>query len=240
MWTDLAIQEKRWTGYKFRLTFRDFELARVEIERGDGALPLSAHLHQRVPLGALERAARRHADDTMGDMLNVQQEAARTTAFPGVRDWHGRPSDADAERELLLARLAKRYVETLGQRRQARLLAEWSRAEPSRGHYSESSIAQLIREARKRGLLTTTRQGRSGGRLTAKARKILGEPEPNRPTAWDRAVDAQRVAAVELDQRRQALEAELLKQRRAGLIDAETFARRGLEIDRAVARGELP
>ncbi len=234
MWMELAIRDRQWTGYKFKLTFRDFELARVEVDRGDGGKPLSAHLLQRVPLGAIERAARRRADEIMSELISAQPEAVRATAFPGSRDWHDRPPDAGDDRELRLARLAKRYVETLGQPQQARLLAEWSRAEPERGHYSESSIPQLIREARKRGLLTATRQGRPGGWLTPSAFRVLGESPPKRGDAWSRATKEWRAEAVELDRRHRALEAELLEQRRAGTIDAETFARRGMEIDAAM------
>jgi hypothetical protein len=236
MSTKLVIHEKRWDGYQFNLTFRNFELACVEVERAAGAAPLSAQMLQRVPLGGLERAARKQAAQTMTEFINLQPEPARATAFPGARAWHDRSPRAEdskiEDREVLLSRLAKRYVETVGQSQQTRLLAEWSRADPERGHYSEGSIPQLIREARKRLLLTPTRKGKSGGELTPKALVLLGEIPAKRATAWEQATPEQREAAFERERIREERQAALLAERRAGLIDAETFGLRGLEIDR--------
>jgi biotin operon repressor len=50
---------------------------------------------------------------------------------------------------------------------------------------SRNTVKDVIREARARGLLTETTHGRAGGRLTAKAKKLLKQRDTGRPV--DRA-----------------------------------------------------
>jgi hypothetical protein len=49
-------------------------------------------------------------------------------------------------------------------------------------HYAPSTIGPLIAQARKDGLLTSTRRGKAGGQLTAKAHRILREAQFH--SAW--------------------------------------------------------
>ena len=73
-----------------------------------------------------------------------------------------------SERDERIAKLSKRYVETLDFPRQADLLAR-------EFDYSRLSIPKVIAEARRRGFLTPTIKGRPGGQLTAKTLAILNE-----------------------------------------------------------------
>jgi predicted transcriptional regulator len=43
---------------------------------------------------------------------------------------------------------------------------------------SRNTVKDVIREARARGLLSETTHGRAGGRLTAKAKRLLKQREP--------------------------------------------------------------
>jgi hypothetical protein len=225
-WAELAIDgDERWTGYTFRLSFSaDGALSGLEAKRGDDAAPLSTHLLQRVPLGALERTFTRWLDELDEEWTKGLPPVSRSV----VREWReqlaaGRPERGDASaRDTQLAALARCYVETLGEPGQTKALAEIF-------SYAQSSIATLVREARLRGLLTPTRKGRPSGQLTAKARALLGDELKN---AWEQATDEERAAVLEREELREARDAELLAEYQAGRIDAETFARRGMEIDK--------
>jgi hypothetical protein len=91
--------------------------------------------------------------------FHAQVNEALVNERPGAR---GKP-DED------YARAAAEYV---------RFVAEGERA-PLRSlagvlHVSESRARNIVHEARVRGLLTKTQPGRRGGRLTAKAQRLLG------------------------------------------------------------------
>jgi len=72
--------------------------------------------------------------------------------------------------DLYFARLAARYAELveLGMRRPIPLLAAETGLAPS-------TLTAAIRDARRTGFLTATPRGRAGGRLTAKARRLLDD-----------------------------------------------------------------
>jgi hypothetical protein len=223
MWAE--VRHSDWPGYLFRLTFRGGQLHSFETRReGDDAAPLSAHLLQRVPLGALERAVREHINAFMAEWRNIRPEEVQRL-FPDREQWFDTFSEGerpvDPKRDLFLATVAKRYVETIGDPDQTLILAE----EFDR---QESSVAALIREARhKRKLLTPTRKGRAGGELTPKARVILGEvPEEKMRNAWERATAEQQQGAIEIERLLEESEAALIVQYRAGKIDATTFTTR--------------
>jgi hypothetical protein len=208
---DLEIREDRWAGYAFRLTFLGGSLIGVEVQRvQDDAPLLTADHYQEVPIGALERVARLQVD------LFMQKPATgldRTPTEPRLEQWspqNGEPARLDrsalSERELRLARLAKRYVETLGTPEQAEVLA-------TELGYSPKSIPALVMEARNvHHLLTPTQRGRPGGRLTPKALDWLGEdPEPA-PLLWEWSSREQRAAALWLDKAARALSAVELRE----------------------------
>jgi hypothetical protein len=93
--------------------------------------------------------------------------------------------------------------------------------------YSRKSISTLIREARRRGLLTPTRIGRPGGQLTMKARALLSGRSPEElANAWERATEDERAGALERERVREEREAVLLADFNAGKIDAATYKAR--------------
>lgn len=180
MWAEVSHSD--WAGYMFRLVFLGSDLSSIETRRvDDSAAPLRAHLLQRVPLGALERAARQHVDNWMADWAEAVSSSS-APMNPALEKWSKtfadlKPEDMDRDRQL--AKWAKKYVETLGHDGQTQILAEAF-------HYTESSVSRKIREARVHGLLTPTTKGRPGGSLTPKAVALLQEeakvakrPRPN-------------------------------------------------------------
>jgi hypothetical protein len=175
-----------WPGYVFRLTFAGGELLGIEVRREDpDAAPLTAHNLQRVPLGALERAVRQNVDifetlwtelvdSSVGLVGDKVITTRRVGMSPAVAQWFDTYNEGanpkSPERLLHLARLANRYVETLGEPGQTDILAE-------EFHYQPSSVSKMVREARDCRLLSPTTKGRPGGSLTPRARALLDETE---------------------------------------------------------------
>ena len=133
--------------------------------------PLTARLVHALPLGALERRARRAVLEetqpflapkyrTTGYARSVTQlvESVQRTMRPGRR---GRPI---AE----YAALAARYVELLKEGRGLPGLARDI-------HLSDSQVRNLLYAARQKGLLTAAPKGKAGGELTEKAKQLLAE-----------------------------------------------------------------
>jgi hypothetical protein len=215
-------------------------LSGVEVTRTGDAPPLTAHLWQRIPIGALEDAARRWEYEFKVEWAKTVASSSAPTARtlrPEHAERHKRfQKGSEPERQdrsLTLARVAKVYVETLGESKQVEAMRK--ALDELGEYYTEKSIPKLIRQAREGDFLTATRRGRPGGQLTNNARAVLGMPTlDDAMTAWERATPDQRAAALEREQRREELHAALVADRRAGKIDAETFAQRGLEIDLAI------
>ena len=192
---DLEVGTEKWSGYKFCLTFLSGELLGAEAIRQPRAVPLTAHLFQHVPLGALERVARAWITDFMAEWAKAVQSSA-APMNPGLQNWYdqfteaGRVNREDrSERDERIAKLSKRYVETLDFPQQADLLAR-------EFDYSRQSIPKVIAEARRRGLLTPTIKGRPGGQLTAKTLAILNE-QPRARTWWDNPTHDERQRALD-------------------------------------------
>lgn len=59
---------------------------------------------------------------------------------------------------------------------------------------------------------------------------MLGEIPPERLTAWERATDEERAAAIERERRYEELHATLLADYQAGAIDADTYTKRMKEV----------
>jgi len=165
MWVDLTVDSEVWAGYGFRLNFdADGELLGIEVGRSGNAADLTAHLLQRVPLGALERKARHHIREILDPFVELlgPESTARRQIVDVISKERPRRSDAN-ERAGMLALLAIFYVETLGRRDQTQMLAE-------RFHYNEATIPKLISTARNEyGFLPPTKRGRPGGSVTPKA-----------------------------------------------------------------------
>lgn len=181
MWAEVSHSD--WPGYSFRLTFSAGALAGVEIQRDDEtSLPLTAQRLQRVPLGALERAVRKHVNvfenlwsevvaSSKGLAADKVVHVGKAGMAPDVAEWFDSYRPSKPSREQWLVRLAARYVETLDEDGQTALLAE-------EFGYAPASIAAMIREARnKHKLLTPTTKGKPGGTLTPKALALLREME---------------------------------------------------------------
>ena len=143
---DLVVETEKWSDYRFRLTFRSGELLGVEAMRQPGAVSLTAHLLQRLPLGGLERVARAWITDFMADWAEAVQSSA-APMNPNLQSWYDQFAEAGrvdredrSERDERIAKLSKRYVETLDFPRQADLLAR-------EFDYSRLSIPKVIAEA---------------------------------------------------------------------------------------------
>jgi hypothetical protein len=89
-------------------------------------------------------------------------------------DWPDVETRPRANRDdLQLARIARTYVQTIGDPTQVEQIC----ALRLEGPYSPDSVPRLISRARKRGLLTSTTRGRAGGMLTPKAQALLRQAE---------------------------------------------------------------
>ena len=188
-WVEVDSDHPDWVGHWFRVTFDDGQVVGLEI-RTDGTV-LTARKVQRVPFGAIERVARERIREWMTEYLSTRSEAAELFN-PTPADWY--ESHTGGPRDLLLAGVAKRYVETLGDPDQRTKLAEEL-------GYSWEYVPNLLGEARKRGLLSKTVRGRSGGWLLPKATEILAGRSPVDPVelfmeryGWPRAQAASVVA----------------------------------------------
>lgn len=169
LWVDLQLPVEEWAGFTFRLSFSDLgSLNGLDVRRSDDASDLTAHLLQRVPLGALERAARRHIRTELDPFIEHlhADSPARARLLSVIAA--GRPNRRDRrESAARLAALAVRYVETLGEPDQMAVLArEFS--------YEASSIPKLVARARnEHHFLTATTRGRPGGSVTSAAYALL-------------------------------------------------------------------
>ncbi len=165
IWVDLTVADQ-WHGFTFRLHFaRNGDLTGLDVRRSDRAAELTATLLQRVPLGALERSARRHIRETFGPFVELlgSDSHARQAMEDAGRD---RPKNAQA-RAVKFARLAVRYVETLGHFDQLDMLAQ-------EFDWETGTVPKMIGIARNEyHFLTPTIKGRSGGSVTAKAYGVL-------------------------------------------------------------------
>jgi hypothetical protein len=226
----LVIDEPRWTGYSFWLAYNGRELVEVRVLRDGDAEPLAAALFQRIPLGALDRAAR----ECVSSFLAARDETTPTRAlalFPDPLDWLDEVADGitDTEADKRLAMLCLRYLELRGQK-------DWRQTLADEFHYSLPSVQTIIGRARKRRFLTPVSQGQNGGQLTPKALRLLAPPRAR--SAWDRATDEIRAAAMDRERWRTELESELhalLPKVESGEISKDTYGIRSLAIDAAVA-----
>ena len=216
---ELTDNAERWTGFRFVLEYRGPELAAVRVERTDVAGPLTGQLLQKVPLGALDRAAREHVRGFL-EAWDTANPSAALSMFPDPLDWlddvagGGTDDHAGDER---LARLCQRYLQLQGE-------SDWRETLAQEFHYSRSSVQTIITRARKRRFLTPVARGQQGGQLTPKALRLLAPAQQR--SAWDRATVEQQHAALAREALREQITADLLEQFRDGTIDADTFSAR--------------
>jgi hypothetical protein len=207
-WVEVVSDDPRWQDYWFRVTFDDGHVSSFMVNRAGGAEALTARKLSDVPYGAIEQCARQRVQSWLGEYTAGRPEAAvlASTELEDVLSQVRYPrSDVPSEREAMLARLAYRYSETLGEPYQAIELAD-------EFGFSDSHIPNLVKEARKRGILSPTTKGRAGGAPTARAKKIL---EATEEPVEDVAVPQHpRMAeAIEANQRmKEALEAGDMKE----------------------------
>jgi hypothetical protein len=163
---EITVAAEAWRGYTFRVRLDEHgeDFASVEILRDTDAAPLNSWRLQHVPIALFKRAM------LMGGLF---QDMARARGGRDAAD-DKRSNRGD---DLKLAKLARGYVETLGEPHQSQVLAE-------RFGYRPNSIAKLIRRARERHLLTGTTKGSPGGVLTPKSLALLGEVTPEAIKAW--------------------------------------------------------
>jgi hypothetical protein len=189
-WVELVLPAEEWAGYRFRLRFGDDgQLRGVEVHREARASELSAARHQRVPLGTLERTARRHLRDQFDPFIEILgPESTARNQIKNIAQGPKRPDD----RAVRLAELAMRYVETLGDPYQVDILAEEFGC-------SDSTVPKWIAEARNEyHFLTPTKKGRGGGEVTPAAYQLLAQMSWNRLSDEQRnAVSSERAASSE-------------------------------------------
>ena len=168
-WVEIEDVEptSRWEGIWFRVTFDTAGIvAAFSVERHESVAALTARTVQAIPFAAIERVARARIHDWV--------HAWWANKANGPPDWLQELDDVgrQPERDLWLARIAKRYVETIGKPQQRALLAK-------EFDVSWDYVPELISEARDRRLLTPTVRGRAGGDLTQRAWLMLirGIPE---------------------------------------------------------------
>lgn len=200
----VEVEAESWPGYVFRVTLWNGQLIGFDIRRTDGAEALSATRLQRVPLGAIERCAR--------DWIAGTADAAERDSLLGRVYADIAAPRASGERLVILAKLAAAYVETLDKPNQRTTLA-------ARFLVSTDHLPNMVREARDNGLLLPRRPGRGRrvGYLSSRALELLGKPP--RLTAWERATDEQRAAALA----REARVAELDHQLYSGEITRDDY-----------------
>jgi hypothetical protein len=222
----LVVDDVRWRGYTFWLSYVAGELVGLQVHRTAEAKPLAAHLLQRVPLGALDRAARRCVQRFLEEWERYRPEALHAL-YPDPADWLDSVADTNTAREddEKLARFCKRYLELGGRE-------GWRETLAQEGNYAPSSVQTVIARARKRRFLTKVPRGQYGGQLTPKALRLLAPPKMQ--SAWERATEDQRGAAIVRDVRGEALEADLLAQLQAGKIDDKTYRARSLALGAAL------
>jgi hypothetical protein len=138
-------------------------------------VPLSARLLHDLPAGQIIAAARSYLAEAAssappGDSPDLA--AARQHFAAALRERPGRRGRTDLE----YAKVAREYADLVAAGDEGPVLTLAKRLIAA-----ESTIRNQLTEARKRGLLTSTRPGRAGGRLTARATRILKDAEQHVP-----------------------------------------------------------
>jgi hypothetical protein len=190
----VSLQHVDFPGVWFRLSFsRDGRLVGLEVsldEREESAITRT--LVKAVPVTLLEREARRllrWAATDLGGRIDLGpgahpmavsiavppdlvQSAARDQDYVDRLSSHAtRPDRSRTRDDRWYAQLAAAYVAALeaGEATNRALARDWG--------FSEATIRNAVWEARRRGFLTPTKQGRQGGQLTPKTVELLMEQE---------------------------------------------------------------
>jgi hypothetical protein len=164
--------DQRWRGYVFTLAYVGSELTRMEIEREGDTPLLGARILQQVPLGALDRAARRHVEIGIERLLADPPRILGPDLSQIVADWLDPVADPNpaGENDVRLAALCRRYLELDSE-------SGWRETLADEFNYSPSAIPTIVARARKRRFLTKVARGQYGGQLTPKALRLLMAPE---------------------------------------------------------------
>jgi hypothetical protein len=217
LWVDLAINSDRWSGYTFRVSFDAAGATTgLDIRRTNAAADLTAVLLQRIPLGAIERAARRHVRQTFEPIIGgLGPESHARRRLEGILLQERPKRRDDASRAVMMARLAVRYVETLGRHDQLDVLgAEFG--------YGMTTMPKLIAKARNEyHYLTPTVRGRAGGQVTPEAYSVLTRHVVER--RWATLTDEERAAELQQRASTRAKAAEVLERYKAGQITHEEW-----------------
>jgi hypothetical protein len=187
----VRLRHRDFLSFEFALRFgADGELEAFTMERRpgvEGGPLLNRNTVKVVPLGFLEREARRFlrwATDPECSWRYKQygkwqalsvSTAARAprkhveAAWASLREDVKTPAAGSRQRgDLWYAELARDYVAA----HEAGLNTTQTLADAR--NYDEATIRNAVWQARKRGFLTRTEQGRQGGQLTDKSRRLLG------------------------------------------------------------------
>jgi hypothetical protein len=151
----------------------DGEVSTFEVRRLLGP-PLSARLLHSIPFGVLNSVGRRELGQFQALLAQVEHTAEdRERAAMWAKSFQARPGQRGRP-DLEYAQLADAYLALLNQ---AETTAKPTKALAEQLYLSESRVANLLSEARRRELLTKPPPGRAGGRLTATAERLLAQRE---------------------------------------------------------------
>lgn len=140
---------------------RAHDTASLAAQTTGPARPITARLLRQIPLGEIETDLRERLARSY--YLNVY----RTDEIKRVEEARRRRKD-----DRFYSGIAEQYDEAIrsGTNQPVQLLVD-------RHGVPEGTMYRWINEARRRGLLSPTGQGRAGGHLTAKAKKLLERSE---------------------------------------------------------------
>lgn len=205
----VRLQNERFPGWVFTVQFGQMgEVIGFAIDesdwRADEREPLNASFVHGIGVGAAIARARAIALMTARAATLVTERISpaeakvlydregrailRSDLLADLAQWAALVSERTGTRgkdDVVFARVADEYVRLVegGERAPLQRLAETL-------NFSASRVRNVVYEARKRRLLTATRPGVKGGRLTAKGRRVLATPTAEVAHATGHAYDA--------------------------------------------------
>ncbi len=126
-----------------------------------------------IPFGEIERLVRARIGKDFGGVAAIEGSALSAADLKRLEGLASSVGDArrgalkSGMDDAFYARIAQVYVAAAKSKSPVKAVAD-------QVHYPRNTVANMLSEARRRGLLTPTSPGRSGGVLTAKAKQILG------------------------------------------------------------------
>jgi hypothetical protein len=166
--------------FKFESSNDGWRLTEVTTLCSDG---LGVADIRSTPLSLARAYLREQHPEAASAVMHPSRPGSASTTKPVVSEYdalRGRiPQRRERWSEVELAELAARYVDLVSDglgRPTARLANEYA-TDLGTTSFSSGRMRALLAEARQTGLLTRTKGNKAGGRLTAKAERLLSEEE---------------------------------------------------------------